>query len=116
MLSSLEAAQGKLSKYYAMTDSIEGDLYAIGTIPASANKFQFFSTKDWESDDLEKDYKRIYREHLEYFFTSYEAKHPEERLRSDAKLSMTTMTVADLLFENLQAALPPQQNELTRYL
>ncbi|KAJ5264778.1 hypothetical protein N7505_007571 [Penicillium chrysogenum] len=46
ILSSLKATQEKLSKYYAMTDSIEGDLYAIGTILAPANKLQFFSTKD----------------------------------------------------------------------
>jgi hypothetical protein len=46
MLSSLEAAQEKLSKYYAMTDSIEGNLYVISTILAPANKLQFFLTKD----------------------------------------------------------------------
>jgi hypothetical protein len=46
MLSSLKAAQEKLSKYYAMIYSIEGDLYAIGTILAPANKLKFFLTKD----------------------------------------------------------------------
>jgi hypothetical protein len=46
MLSSLKAAQEKLSKYYATTDSIEGNPYAIGTILAPVNKLQFFSTKD----------------------------------------------------------------------
>lgn len=116
MLSSLEAAQEKLSKYYSMTDRMEGDLCAIGTILAPANKLQFFSTKDWESDDPEKDYKRIYHGSLKSLFTSYEEKCPEERLRSDAILSITTMTDADLLFENSYASLPPQQNELTRYL
>ncbi|KAJ5853110.1 hypothetical protein N7534_005653 [Penicillium rubens] len=65
-----------------MTDNIEGDLYAIGTILAPANKPQFFSTKDWESDDPEKDYKRIYRESLESFFTSYYEKRPEGRLQN----------------------------------
>lgn len=116
MLSSLEAAQEKLSKYYSMTEGTEGDLYAIGTILAPANKLRFFSAKDWESDDPEKDYKRIYRERLESFFALYDQKRPEERLRSDTELSMTTMTDADLLFENSQVSLPPQQNELTRYL
>jgi hypothetical protein len=38
MLSLLEAVQEKLSKYYAMTDSIKGNLYVIGTILAPANK------------------------------------------------------------------------------
>jgi hypothetical protein len=46
----------------------------------------------------------------------YKEKDPEERLQSDAKLSMTTTTEVDLLFENMQASLSPQKNELTRYL
>lgn len=116
MLSSLEAAQEKLSRYYGMTDSIKGDLYAIGTILAPANKLQFFSTKDWESDDPEKDYKMIYRESLESFFKSYDERLPQDRLRSDGQLSITTMTDADLMFEDSQSSLPPQHDELTRYL
>lgn len=116
MLSSLEAAQEKLSKYYGMTDSVKGDLYAIGTILAPANKLQFFSTKDWESDDPEKDYRKIYRESLEYFFRSYNERLPQDKLQSDGPLSMTTMTDADLIFEDSQHSLPPQYNELTRYL
>jgi hypothetical protein len=42
MLSSLEAAKEKLSNYYGMTDSIKGDLYAISTILALANKLKSF--------------------------------------------------------------------------
>ncbi|KAJ5456103.1 uncharacterized protein N7458_003686 [Penicillium daleae] len=80
MLSSLKAAQEKLLKYYAITDSIEGNLY--------------------ESNNLEKDYKRIYRESLKSFFTSYDEKRPEERKRSDTILLITIITDADLLFEN----------------
>lgn len=116
MLSSLEAAQEKLSKYYSMTDSVKGDLYAIGTVLAPANKLQFFSTKDWESDDPEKDWKRIYRESLESFFRSYDERLPRDRLRLDSQSSMTTMTDADLMFEDSQQSLPPQHDELTRYL
>lgn len=116
MLSSLEAAQEKLSKYYSMTDSVKGDLYAIGTVLAPANKLQFFSTKDWESDDPEKDWKRIYRESLESFFRSYDERLPRDRLRLDGQSSMTTMTDADLMFEDSQQSLPPQHDELTRYL
>lgn len=46
MFSSLQAPHAKLSKYYAMTDSIEGNLSAICTIQGPANKLQFFSTKE----------------------------------------------------------------------
>jgi hypothetical protein len=46
MLFSLEAAKDKLSKYYDMTDLVEGDLYAIGMILDPLNKMEFFSTSD----------------------------------------------------------------------
>lgn len=48
MLQALQAAQAKLSEYYSQTDTIQGDLYAIGTMLAPVNKFHFFSTKDWD--------------------------------------------------------------------
>ena len=42
----VKATREKLSKYYGITDSIEGDLYTIGTILGLANKLQFFLIKD----------------------------------------------------------------------
>jgi hypothetical protein len=41
MLQALQAAEAKLSDYYSQTDCIRGDLYAMGTMLAPANKFQF---------------------------------------------------------------------------
>lgn len=57
MLSFLKAAKGKLSKYYGMTDDVECDLYAIGTILDPTNKMEFFSTSDWTLDHIGNDYK-----------------------------------------------------------
>lgn len=57
MLSSLKAAKEKLSKYYGMTDDVECDLYAIGTILDPTNKMEFFSTSDWTPDHTGNDYK-----------------------------------------------------------
>jgi hypothetical protein len=116
MLSLLKAAREKLLKYYSMTDNIKGNLYAIGTILAPANKLRFFLTKDWESDNPVKDYKRIHRKSLESFFKSYNECLPRDRLQLDSQLLMTTMTDADLIFEDSQQLLPPQHDELTRYL
>ncbi|CAP94930.1 hypothetical protein N7489_004599 [Penicillium chrysogenum] len=48
MLSSLEAAEKKLSHYYNQTDDINNNLYAIGTILSPQHKLQFFEGKDWE--------------------------------------------------------------------
>jgi len=63
MLQALQAAQAKLSDYYSRTDTIRGDLYAIGTMLAPANKFQFFSTNDWITNgatDIERALKSVY--------------------------------------------------------
>jgi hypothetical protein len=95
---------------------MKGNLYTISTILATANKLQFFLIKDWESDNPEKDYKSIYRESLESFFKSYDKRLPQDRLRLDGQLSITTITDADLIFEDSQSLLPPQYNKLIRYL
>ncbi|EED22697.1 hypothetical protein TSTA_061850 [Talaromyces stipitatus ATCC 10500] len=50
MLAALSSAKEKLSEYYAMTDHVSGDLYAIGTILAPQNKLEFFSTSEWEPE------------------------------------------------------------------
>jgi hypothetical protein len=63
MLTALHAAKRKLSHYYGMTDDIDGDLYAIGTIIAPQHKLQFFSSKDW--DEPNQDWRRRYRKSLE---------------------------------------------------
>lgn len=46
MLSSLEAAEKKLSHNYNQTDEIDNNLYAIGTILSPQHKLQFFIGKD----------------------------------------------------------------------
>jgi hypothetical protein len=46
MLSSLKATKDKLSKYYGITDNVEGDLYAIRTILDPSNKIEFFLISD----------------------------------------------------------------------
>jgi hypothetical protein len=48
MLEALKASQQKLNKYYLETDNACGHLYAISTMLAPNNKFQFFLTDDWD--------------------------------------------------------------------
>ncbi|KAJ5982337.1 hypothetical protein N7451_012437 [Penicillium sp. IBT 35674x] len=83
MLSSLEAAKDKLSEYYGMTDDVEGDLYAIGTILNPSNKMEFFSTSDWPPDNTGKDYEREYRESLQTLFKRYSLRVPSNMTQSD---------------------------------
>ena len=46
MLESLEAGQAKLDKYYLQTDNIKGHVFAISTMLAPGNHFQFFQSED----------------------------------------------------------------------
>ncbi len=72
MLPALQSARLKLSEYYAMTDEIESDLYAIGTIQAPQNKLVFISTKDWEPK-----WRVRYRKSLEEYLTPYQQRYSE---------------------------------------
>lgn len=68
MLNALHAAKDKLSSYYAQTDEVHGDLFAIATILAPYNKLQFF--KDWAED--EEDWVDRYRRSFSDFFKPYQ--------------------------------------------
>jgi hypothetical protein len=46
MLNALKAGKQKLGDYYAETDNIPNDLFAIATVIAPQNKFQFFKAKE----------------------------------------------------------------------
>ncbi|KAJ5740168.1 hypothetical protein N7493_000040 [Penicillium malachiteum] len=48
MLQCLEASRLKLDEYYAQTDSIPGHIFAVGTMLAPDNRFQFFQSDDWD--------------------------------------------------------------------
>jgi len=55
-----------VSHYYAHTDHIPGDLYAVDTIIAPENKLHYFTRKEWK--DPKKNWCKIYRESLERIF------------------------------------------------
>lgn len=63
MLQALQAAQKKLDTYYSETDNVRGHLYAISTMLAPSNKFQFFLTDDWD-DEWRTTYRKCLKEHL----------------------------------------------------
>lgn len=118
MLSSLEAAKEKLIKYYGMTDSIEGDLYAIGTILAPSNKMQFFSTSDWDPDpETGKDYRKEYRESLQSLLERYRQHVPSDMVQSDSHLMTTESELERACGRDLsKGSTGPQYDELTKYL
>ncbi|KAJ5364993.1 uncharacterized protein N7496_010706 [Penicillium cataractarum] len=48
MLDALEAGRLKLDECYSQTDNVRGHIYAVNTMLAPVNKFQFFLTDDWD--------------------------------------------------------------------
>lgn len=48
MLESLEAGRVKLDEYYSQTDNVKGHVFAISTMLAPDNRFQFFQSDDWD--------------------------------------------------------------------
>ena len=66
MLAALYAAKDKLLFYYAKTDKVHDDLFALGIILVPENKLKFFSGKDWDSG-----WQQRYCQSLEKYFELY---------------------------------------------
>jgi hypothetical protein len=111
MSQALHAARDKLSAYYKQTDSIQGDLYAIGTMLAPANKFQFFSNNDWDS---------LWRDRYRKSFKEYLAPY-QERLISQQDLSVSQPSIRvgsrlDLMLGGGKRQSSSSKNEMIQYL
>ena len=63
MLDALEASRLKLDEYYSQTDHIRGYIFAICTMLAPVNKFQFFQTDDWDQEWRDK-YRQAFQKAL----------------------------------------------------
>lgn len=111
MLKALDAAKNKLSEYYAKTDEMDHDLFAIGTILAPENKLQFFSGKDWD-DDWRWRYRQTFKDYVEPY---------KQRLTStttssqDQSLGVARSEI-DLLLKGPKCHQVNQRDELTQYL
>lgn len=113
MLHSLEAGRDKLKFYYAKTEEIHGNLYAIGTILAPQHKLQFFSSGEY-GDDIES--RATYKAYLEKFMEPYQRPIPEAQ-RPQRLVQQKSDDMEDLFDE--VTPVPHQMNtndELTEYL
>ena len=113
MLHSLEVGRDKLKFYYAKTEEIHGNLYAIGTILAPQHKLQFFSGGEY-SDDIES--RATYKAYLERFLEPYQKPIPKAQ-RPQRLVQQKSDDMEDLFDE--VTPVPHQMNtnnELTEYL
>ncbi|KAI9037296.1 uncharacterized protein KD926_000658 [Aspergillus affinis] len=113
MLSALRAAKLKLSEYYRMTDEIGNDLYAIGTILAPQNKFEFFPNKDWEPN-----WRMRYRKSLEEYLVPYQQRYSELQPTSNSQFSVGEISDGDILLISASSLRPQMTayDELSQYL
>lgn len=116
MMKALQAAETKLRQYYAMTDDIEDDLFAIGTILAPQHKLQFFSGKDWEDPDV--DYCEKYRQSLLKYLQPYQIRISSTQSNSPANLSKYPASDFDMIATPTMPgrSKASQYDELTKYL
>jgi hypothetical protein len=122
ILKALKAANRKLSEYYKLTDKeAYGNIYAIATILSPSKKLQFFTTKNWQGDDI--NYAKQYREVLEKEFKQYQRQVLEVTAQAAVQESADP-TAADNDGDEPMAGLETpvesevvhEDDELTRYL
>lgn len=116
MLSALRHAKQKLSDYYAATDKVFGDLYAIATILAPHYKLQFFAGKNWGEK-----FRAQYRKSIEKYFEPYQQQYLEAQATQPVSYVQSSVSYVSDLDMALASQLPlqPETNtsdELTQYL
>lgn len=117
MLKALGAARDKLAQYYRMTDDVDGDLYAIGTIVAPHQKLQFFNSEDW--NDPDKDWRGQYRKSLEDYSKPYKQRLSSTQSQPKAQSSVINISELEKLCEadeESEEISPALDDELTQYL
>jgi hypothetical protein len=116
MLTALHAAKKKLTQYYAMTDEIDSDLYAVGTILSPQQKLQFFVGKDW--DDPDNDWRAIYRKSLEDCFEVYKRRLYDSQSTSKAQSPAIAISELEMIceLEESHYSASGEYDELRQYL
>ena len=94
-----------------MTDEVDGDLFAIGTILGPANKLQFFTGKDWEGDWRER-----YHQSLQAYLEPYRQRLSDKQLLSHARSSAVQTSELDIIVQQPKHPRLSQHDELTQYL
>jgi hypothetical protein len=111
MLEALESAKTQLSKYYSQTDDIRGDLYALATMLAPINKFQFFMTGDWD-DEWRNRYRKSFKEHL----VPYQERLKSQQGQPIPQLSSKKGSRLSLMLSTRNGNAPPPRDEVVQYL
>jgi hypothetical protein len=111
MLEALEAGRLKLDEYYSQTDNIRGHIYAVVTMLAPANKFQFFLSNDWD-----KKCRDIYRKAVEDAVAPYKERLANNNASGNSPISSRPMSKLDEMLDGSDYQPSIGTDELKQYL
>jgi hypothetical protein len=118
MYEALEAAQIKLSWYYANTDNVPDDLFTIGTFLAPTQMLLFFSMPSWKNDGI--DWRSQYRRSFENSFQRYKARtdlnSSDEGRPSTTGISELELEIQAPVGDSQFSSVTIESDELTKYL
>jgi hypothetical protein len=111
MLNALEAGRLKLDEYYAQTDHIPGHIYAINTMLAPANKFQFFLTDDWDQK-----WRDTYRKSFQEALTPYQKLLSNSQDSQGSRAVVRPTSKLDKMLNGSKKQPKAVADEMTQYL
>jgi hypothetical protein len=111
MLDALTASRLKLDEYYAQTDHVRGHIFAICTMLAPINKFQFFLTDDWDQE-----WRDQYRKSFQKALTPYQAQLSDSPELVPSKDLPRSSSKLDKMLNGSKQQPTGVIDELTQYL
>ena len=111
MLSSLEAGRLKLDEYYSQTDYDRDHIYAISTMLAPDNRFQFFLSDDWT-----KEWRDKYRASFQDTLLPYQERHTTSQGLPVSSPGSRPSTALHNLLRPKKPKAKPVGDEITQYL
>lgn len=111
MLSSLEAGRLKLDEYYSQTDYDRDHIYAISTMLAPDNRFQFFLSDDWT-----KEWRDKYRASFQDTLLPYQERHTTSQGLPVSSPGSRLSTALHNLLRPKKPKAKPVGDEITQYL
>ncbi|KAJ5249388.1 hypothetical protein N7524_011704, partial [Penicillium chrysogenum] len=111
MLSSLEAGRLKLDEYYSQTDHDRDHLYAISTMLAPDNRFQFFLSDDWT-----KEWRDKYRASFQDNLLPYQERYATSQGLPVSSPGLRPSTALYNLLRPKKPKAKPVGDEITQYL
>ncbi|CEJ62588.1 hypothetical protein PMG11_11085 [Penicillium brasilianum] len=111
MLDALEAGRLKLDEYYSQTDNVRGHIYAVNTMLAPVNKFQFFLTDDWDQK-----WRDTYRKSFQEALAPYQDRLSNTQGSQVSEVAVRPSSKLDKMLNGSKKQPKAAADEMTQYL